>query len=79
MVTQTAGKKAPPKKSASSKKKPAAAKKKSSASKRPLTSYQRFIKACSETAKGETRSGTDMFKWCAKKWNSMSKAEQDKY
>jgi hypothetical protein len=47
--------------------------------KRPLTSYQKFIKVCAKTPEGKTRSGKEMIKWCAGKWRALSDAEKKKY
>lgn len=47
--------------------------------KRPLSAYNKFVKKCSQTPEGKTRSGKDMMRYCASKWRAMSEAEKAKY
>ena len=47
--------------------------------KRPLSAYNKFVKKCSATPEGKTRSGKDMMKYCAAQWKKLSDAEKAKF
>ncbi len=57
----------------------AGGKAKSGRKKRPLSAYNKFVKKCSKTPEGLTRSGKDMMTYCASQWRKLSDAEKQKY
>ena len=48
-------------------------------SKRPLSAYNKFVKQCSKTPEGLTRSGKDMITYCASQWRKLSESEKLRY
>lgn len=55
------------------------AKAKTTRAKRPLTRYNKFVKACSAEPMAKTRSGQHMMKYCAAKWEKLSESEKNAY
>lgn len=46
---------------------------------RKLTAYNKFVRECSKSKEGKTRSGADMIKYCAKEWKKLSDAQKAAY
>ena len=53
--------------------------KKKTATKRKLSGYNKFVRACAKTQSGTTRSGKDMMTYCASQWKKLSASEKASY